>query len=640
MKRHVSLLTVWAIGLASMLAGLAPVSASGQTPALAAAVPTPGGFTSLVPSRLVDTRTGLGAPKAAVAPGGTVHLTVAGVGGVPNSGVSAVVLNVTVTAPTRAGFITVYGDGTTRPATSNLNFVAGQSVPNLVIAQVGAGGNVALYNGSAGTVHLVADVSGYYLAGPPTVPGTFGSLVPSRLVDTRTGLGAPKAAVAPGGTVHLTVAGVGGVPNSGVSAVVLNVTVTAPTRAGFITVYGDGTTRPATSNLNFVAGQSVPNLVIAQVGAGGNVALYNGSAGTVHLVADVSGYYLAGPPTVPGTFGSLVPSRLVDTRTGLGAPKAAVAPGGTVHLTVAGVGGVPNSGVSAVVLNVTVTAPTRAGFITVYGDGTTRPATSNLNFVAGQSVPNLVIAQVGAGGNVALYNGSAGTVHLVADVSGYYLAGPPTVPGTFGSLVPSRLVDTRTGLGAPKAAVAPGGTVHLTVAGVGGVPNSGVSAVVLNVTVTAPTRAGFITVYGDGTTRPATSNLNFVAGQSVPNLVIAQVGAGGNVALYNGSAGTVHLVADVSGWFTNTNAVPGQVTNVTATPNSTSIALSWTNPTAASFTGVMIRRAQGSTPPATPTAGTLVTDVATPAMSVTDTGLLSGTPYSYALFAHDATPGY
>src|SRR5450631_1576152 len=349
MKRHVSLLTVWAIGLASMLAGLAPVSASGQTPALAAAVPTPGGFTSLVPSRLVDTRTGLGAPKAAVAPGGTVHLTVAGVGGVPNSGVSAVVLNVTVTAPTRAGFITVYGDGTTRPATSNLNFVAGQSVPNLVIAQVGAGGNVALYNGSAGTVHLVADVSGYYLAGPPTVPGTFGSLVPSRLVDTRTGLGAPKAAVAPGGTVHLTVAGVGGVPNSGVSAVVLNVTVTAPTRAGFITVYGDGTTRPATSNLNFVAGQSVPNLVIAQVGAGGNVALYNGSAGTVHLVADVSGYYLAGPPTVPGTFGSLVPSRLVDTRTGLGAPKAAVAPGGTVHLTVAGVGGVPNSGVSAVV---------------------------------------------------------------------------------------------------------------------------------------------------------------------------------------------------------------------------------------------------------------------------------------------------
>jgi hypothetical protein len=166
------------------------------------------------------------------------------------------------------------------------------------------------------------------------------------------------------------------------------------------------------------------------------------------------------------------------------------------------------------------------------------------------------------------------------------------------------------------------------------------SAVVLNVTVTAPTRAGVITVYGDGTTRPATSNLNFVAGQSVPNLVIAQVGAGGKVALYNGSAGTVHLVADVSGWFTNTNAIPGLVTNVRATPNSTSIALSWTNPTAASFTGVMIRRAPGSTPPATPAAGILVADVAAPATTFTDTALPAGIPYSYALFAHNATPAY
>jgi hypothetical protein len=54
----------------------------------------------------------------------------------------------------------------------------------------------------------------------------------------------------------------------------------------------------------------------------------------------------------------------------------------------------------------------------------------------------------------------------------------------------------------------------------------------------------------------------------------------------------------------------------------------------------MIRQALGSTPPATPIAGTLVTDVATPATTFTDTALLSGTAYSYALFAHNATPGY
>ena len=80
--------------------------------------------------------------------------------GVPASGVSAVVLNVTVTQPTAAGHITVYPDGTSRPLAANLNFVAGQTVPNLVVAPVGADGKVDLYNGSAGTVQLIADVSG------------------------------------------------------------------------------------------------------------------------------------------------------------------------------------------------------------------------------------------------------------------------------------------------------------------------------------------------------------------------------------------------------------------------------------------------------------------------------------------------
>ena len=36
-------------------------------------------------------------------------------------------------------------------------------MPNLAIAPVGAGGKVALYNGSAGTVHLIADLASYYL---------------------------------------------------------------------------------------------------------------------------------------------------------------------------------------------------------------------------------------------------------------------------------------------------------------------------------------------------------------------------------------------------------------------------------------------------------------------------------------------
>src|ERR1035437_9774865 len=165
MKRFVVAVTVWAMGLAWVLTSVVLPAGS----AAAEVVSTPGGFTSLAPSRLLDTRFGTGAAQSPVAAGGTVHLQVTGRGGVPAS-VSSVALNVTVTSPFSAGFVTVYGDGTTRPLASNLNFVPNQTVPNMVIAPVGANGMVDLYNGSSGTIQLIADVSGYYLSGPPTLP--------------------------------------------------------------------------------------------------------------------------------------------------------------------------------------------------------------------------------------------------------------------------------------------------------------------------------------------------------------------------------------------------------------------------------------------------------------------------------------
>src|SRR5450759_2504999 len=117
---------------------------------------TPGGFTSLAPYRLLDTRSGQGALRGAVAPRGTVSLQVAGCGGVPASGVAAVALNVTVAEPTASGYVTVYGGGMTRPTASNLNYVAGQVVPNLVVAPVGAGGWAHPGRGRPGRHRVVA----------------------------------------------------------------------------------------------------------------------------------------------------------------------------------------------------------------------------------------------------------------------------------------------------------------------------------------------------------------------------------------------------------------------------------------------------------------------------------------------------
>ncbi len=49
---------------------------------------------------------------------------------------------------------------------SNLNFLPGQTVPNLVVAPVGIDGSVDFFNGSPGSVQLIADVAGYALVGP------------------------------------------------------------------------------------------------------------------------------------------------------------------------------------------------------------------------------------------------------------------------------------------------------------------------------------------------------------------------------------------------------------------------------------------------------------------------------------------
>jgi uncharacterized protein YkwD len=121
---------------------------------------------------------------------------------------------------------------------------------------------------------------------------------------------------------------------------------------------------------------------------------------------------------------------------------------------------------------------------------------------------------------------------------------PPPAGSKFHALASTRILDTRSESGA----VGPGATLNLTVAGRGGVPATGVSAVVLNVTVTQPTASSWLTVFPTGEARQVAANVNFAPGQTVANLVVAKVGANGQVSVYN-AAGTTQIVADVAGWY-------------------------------------------------------------------------------------------
>src|SRR5262249_28160271 len=158
-------------------------------------------------------------------------LKMTGAGGVPASGVSGVVLNVTVTDTTAASFLTVWPAGSSRPLASNLNWVAGQTIPNLVMAKLGVNDSISIFNNRGGAA-VVADVVGYCGPAGGSPPGpTMISLPPARLLDPRTGTGGFFAPLHPGGSLALHVLGVGGVPASGVTAVILNVTVTDTTNS-------------------------------------------------------------------------------------------------------------------------------------------------------------------------------------------------------------------------------------------------------------------------------------------------------------------------------------------------------------------------------------------------------------------------
>ena len=109
-------------------------------------------------------------------------------------------------------------------------------------------------------------------------------------MDTRNNWGfVQHGPMTPGQRLSVQVTGQGNVPASGVTGVVMNVTVTAPTASGYLRVTPEGGTS-TTSSLNFVPGQVVPNLVTVPVPPSGVVDFYN-PAGDTHVIADVVGYY-------------------------------------------------------------------------------------------------------------------------------------------------------------------------------------------------------------------------------------------------------------------------------------------------------------------------------------------------------------
>ncbi|WP_159400245.1 hypothetical protein [Streptomyces sp. XY431] len=376
-------------------------------------------FTPVGPTRLLDTRDGTGAPAGRVQPWGEIRVRIDGNGGIPE-GASAVALNLTVVDPSGgAGHIIAYPSGENRPETSNVNYTAGQTVPNLAIVPVGDDGYVTLFNRGDAAVDLLADVAGYF---NESESAGYTAVGPTRLVDTREGLGANLGQVPGWTSFPVQAAGLAGVP-AGARAVALNVTVTDPQSDGHLTVYPGDRQAPSVSNLNFRRGQTIANAVIVPVDASGRIQVLNGAQGASDVIVDVVGYYGDGG----SSFVPVPPQRLQDTRN---VPDGSILSQNYAYLRLS-----PSyRKFTGFVFNTTVTNTQADGHLTVFPDpnsneqydnGTAawpvKPNASTLNWKAGETVPNLVQADPGPNKIIDFMNSSGGNVDLVVDMFGLYL---------------------------------------------------------------------------------------------------------------------------------------------------------------------------------------------------------------------------
>ncbi|KWV31422.1 hypothetical protein AWV63_17685 [Micromonospora rifamycinica] len=417
-------------------ASAAPVSAPLQK--TAALDDVTGAYYPVAPARLLDTRSGVGAPAGKIGAGKKVDLQVAGRGGVPASGVGAVVLNVTVTGPTAASFLTAYPTGESRPTASSVNFAKDWLGSNNVTVKLGAGGQVSVFNNS-GSTDVIVDVVGFY-AGDDTLTnrngGQYEWYLPERLWDTRQ----DPEGKPPAGQVLEYSLDFGDDYNTHVKSLVFNLTAVSPAKSGFLTAWSGAGARPTASTVNYLAGKNVPNLSFVQTTPCTGTEQYNWctpgapkfkiyTSQASHVLTDLVGVVDDGESPYGMRFAPLSPTRIVDSRSNLGI-SGAIPAGGVRKVTAPDALVTPDTEVLA--MNVTAVTPTSNTVVTTWPadfDGIGKPDTSNLNPYAGQVVSNGVLGVIGPNNAFNVHNLS-GSTHLVADVVGTFYYPAPAAAKT------------------------------------------------------------------------------------------------------------------------------------------------------------------------------------------------------------------
>ncbi len=329
-------------------------------------------------------------------------VTVLGRAGVPKRAVAAVVLRVTATnAKNRSAWLRVMTNGSSTPVAQQ-SVGAGASSTNLLMVKPGSDGAVALKSSRA--ISVKAEVVGYQ-----TRKGGVGRRLIA-VAPTWLGSG-PVASSIP---FTLRVAGLAEIPTTA-KEVLLQATVSAGPTATTVRVSPDGRAAKAVPAVTVPAGKTITVPVVARMSADGSVRMLATGPGT-RVSVDVHGYYLPDNGlAAAGRVRALPPTRVFTTE---GTAEPLPLQRSTLTVPVLGRGGVPSSGVSAVILNVVASKATAPGWLVVFPAGAARPSTRALSFDATATVRTTVIAKVGASGAVQVYLPS-GSARVGIDVAGY-----------------------------------------------------------------------------------------------------------------------------------------------------------------------------------------------------------------------------
>ena len=357
-------------------------------------------------------------------------------------------------------------------------------------------------------------------------PAGYVPVTPSRVLDTRTGLGTAGGALGAGCTlvVRPSVA-------PGSTAVAVNLAAVGASGGGFLTAYACGTARPAVSAVQLLPGGVASASTFAPLAPDGSFCLFASS--TTHVVVDLFGSF---SPSAGSPFEPIATTRRYDSR-----PSGRLVPARTVvRVATRGPGAAP-AGSTAASLVVHAVKAAADGHVTVWPCDTPTPTVSSLNVARGASVANAVDVRVAANGDVCIVASAA--MHLTVDLAGWYGPGATT---RYRALPPARVADSRSGV-AWTGAFGRNAPRRLDVTGVAGVPASGVRAVAAQVSAVQGTRSGHVTVHPCLASAPEVSVLRFPVQRNVAAGVLARVSGSGDWCIVtNGSA---DLVVDVSGWF-------------------------------------------------------------------------------------------